>query len=323
MATVRPRPHDLVVGFLLTWALTAQDPAVVVPRDDARLEQIIVERCAAALAKGELVRAERLAGQLGGAGKLAAASTPLRQQRLDGPELHDLVAASVRIVGHYYRCKECEHWHFSGASGFCVDADGHVASCAHVVAPDATMAEAYLVVADLAGNVWPARAVVASDVAADVCVLATGAKGTVPLPLRDRVRVGERCWCLSNPDHQFGFFSEGVVARCYLAPPEPAIPAPPATGAAAGTAGVGPAAQSTLAPLPWLHVTCDFAKGSSGGPIVDAMGNLIGVAQSTTTVVYDEAAELVDTQMVFKTASPAKALQALLPPAAAAAPAQR
>lgn len=306
------RARDFLLGSLLATAVFAQAPVDGGPRDDARLEQAILERCAVALTKGELVRADELAGQLGGTGKLSAAVTPLRRQRLEGPDLHDLVAASARIVGHYYKCRECEHWHFSGASGFAIDADGHVASCAHVVAPDDSMAEAYLVVADLAGNVWPARAVIASDVGADLCVLSTGARGTVPLPLRDGVRAGERCWCFSNPDHQFGFFSEGTVARWYLAPPEP-------TNVAAAPAAAAPAASAALPRLPWLHVTCDFAKGSSGGAIVDAMGNLIGIAQSTTTVVYDEAAELVDTQMVFKTACPAKALQALVTPPAAAA----
>jgi hypothetical protein len=73
-----------------------------------------------------------------------------------------------------------------------------------------------------------------------------------------------------------------------------------------------------------LHVTLQFAKGSSGAPIVDATGAVVGIAQSTTTVVYDETAELVDTQMVFRTATPSSVLAALLPakkPAAPAAPA--
>jgi len=77
-----------------------------------------------------------------------------------------------------------------------------------------------------------------------------------------------------------------------------------------GTAAKPP---DQVAPRTWLHVTCDFAKGSSGAPIVDTTGTVIGIAQSTTTVVYDEDAALVDTQMVFKTATPAAALAALLP----------
>jgi hypothetical protein len=128
MANVRPRPHDLVLGLLLVSALTAQDPAVVVPtrRRAARTDHRRTLCCSAREGGAGARRAARRAARRRRA-SWAAAATPLRQQRLDGPELHDLVAASVRIVGHYYRCKECEHWHFSGASGFCVDADGHVA----------------------------------------------------------------------------------------------------------------------------------------------------------------------------------------------------
>jgi hypothetical protein len=138
--------------------------------------------------------------------------------------------------------------------------------------------------------------VLAADPASDVCILGTPARACVPLPLRAGVRVGERIWCLSHPDHQFAFFSEGMVARS-LALRDP---------------GAGPGQPPDAVPArPWLQVTCDFARGSSGGPIVDARGNVVAVAQSTTTVVHDEDAEPPDTQMVFRTAAPAAALLAL------------
>jgi hypothetical protein len=142
--------------------------------------------------------------------------------------------------------------------------------------------------------VWPVEHVVAADAAADVCVLSTPARDQVALPLRPAVAAGERIWCLSNPDHQFGFFSEGLVARRYVQREE----------------GEGEPERRTT----WLHVTCDFARGSSGAPIVDAAGNVVALAQSTTTVVHDEDAVPPDTQMVFKTAAPAEAVLALLRP---------
>jgi S1-C subfamily serine protease len=218
------------------------------------------------------------------------ASAPVRREPLAGAELYQLAAASLCIVGHYYLCDECEQWHFSGASGFWVAADGAVATCHHVLAPDDSMRAAFLVVADLTGQVWPVQKVLAANAATDLCVLQTPARERTPLPLRGDVRVGERVACLSHPDGQYGFYSEGVVARHFLLrePPE----APEA--------------------LPWLHVTCDFARGSSGAPVVDACGNVIGIADATTTVVYDDDAEVIDTQMVFKTAAPAGALQVLL-----------
>lgn len=277
--------------------------------DDEVLEAKILAACAVARDAGVLVDAAVLAVQLTRTEPLSGKLPSVRTQPLTPPDLYAHVLPSTRIVGHYYKCRECEEWHFSGASGFCVDDQGGVATCAHVVAPDETMQQSFLVVADMQGAVWPVVKVAAAAVAPDLCILQTPAKGTVPLPLRPGVRTGEAVWCLSHPDHQFAFFSAGLVARRFLLR-EPWV-APAATATTGAGAGARPAPDLSRPALPWLHVTCDFAKGSSGGPIVDACGNVVAVAQSTTTVVYDETITPIDTQMVFKTAAPAAALLAL------------
>ncbi|MEO6597375.1 MAG: serine protease [Planctomycetota bacterium] len=287
-----------LVFYLAAVAAAAQEPGPVV--DDEALEQRIEALCRALLEQGKLVPCSKLVSQLAEARSCALPRAAERTVELEPVLLHDHVRRSVRIVGHYYLCTQCDEWHFSGASGFCVGANGAIATCAHVVAADETMREAYLVVADLAGNVWPVESVLAGDVGADVAVVKTAEQDCVPLPMRRSVRVGARVYCLSHPDHQFGFFSEGLVARWFtqrdLAPER--VVTPP---------------DVALPKRLWLHVTCEFAKGSSGAPIVDTTGTVVGIAQSTTTVVYDEDAEVVDTQMVFKTAVPARALMDLLP----------
>jgi hypothetical protein len=63
--------------------------------------------------------------------------------------------------------------------------------------------------------------------------------------------------------------------------------------------------------LTMLQVTCDFAVGSSGAPITDDRGNVVGIAQSTTTVLVDPDAEPAETQMVARSAVPAQVLRAL------------
>ncbi len=298
----------LVSLFVIGGAgLAAQQP--VPPTswiDDEMLEEKIVAACQVAKVAGTLVRAEVLAAQ----SELATSyEMPVTSQRrgeaLTPSDVHDLLLPSCRIVGHFYLCKECDEWHFSGASGFWVDTQGAIATCAHVIAPDDSMREAFLVVADLQGGVWPVVKVMAADPLSDVCILQTTARDTAPLPLRAAVRTGERIYCLSNPDHQFGFFSEGLVARQFVRRPQ----------ALAKTGLPGQAAADLAAPrrsATWLHVTCDFCKGSSGAPIVDAFGNVVALAQSTSTVVYDETATVADTQMVFKIATPSAALMALL-----------
>ncbi|MBL8750463.1 MAG: trypsin-like peptidase domain-containing protein [Planctomycetes bacterium] len=201
----------------------------------------------------------------------------------------------MRIVGHFYLCTECDDWHFSGSSGFCVAKDGVVATCRHVLDSDETMREAFLVVADLDGHVWPVQRVLAQDRASDVCLLQSAEKGGVPLPLRANVRAGERVYCLSNPDHHFGFFSEGLVARRYRARESEVR------------------VEGALLPVvPWLHVTCAFGAGSSGAPIVDGRGNVVGIAQSTTAIVNDAEDGGEETQLVLRTAAPAAAVADLV-----------
>lgn len=296
-AAIRSWRRWWVAGALVA-AVAAQTPV-----DDEALEQRCRAACDRLREAGQLVSSAELAVQLARPARAEVPLLELRREPLAVADLRDRIAPSACIVGQYYLCAECDQWHFDAASGFWLARDGVVATCAHVVPPEVTMREAYVVVADLAGEVWPVQRVLAADVGADVVVLQTPARERTPLPLRPDVRDGEPVHCLSHPDHRFGFFSTGVVARHWLER-EP--------GAAA--------------PRPWLHVTCDFARGSSGGPIVDASGNLVGIAQATTTVVYDEAAEPIDTQMVFKTAVPAAALRTLLvplPPASAAPEGQR
>lgn len=298
----------LLASALLAPSMAAQQPEPSV--DDELLELQITRACAALHADGSLVACSKLVEQARTARSFAvpAVAPAPAAGPLAPADLCSRLRQSVRIVGHYFLCKECDDWHFSGASGFVVGASGLVATCHHVLAADETMRDAFLVCADLQGRVWPVERVLAADAGSDLCVLLTAERDAVPLPLAPRVRQGERIYCLSHPDHQFAFFSEGLVARLY------AQRDPVPEGTKAPPADQVPARR-------WLHVTCDFAKGSSGAPIVDALGAVVGIAQSTTTVVYDEDAELVDTQMVFKTATPAGMLRALLPivPAAPAA----
>ncbi len=270
------------------------------PADDAALEAKIVAASTALRAGGELVSLAKVLGEKPTAAP-SIAHTPERATASSPPDLYDAIVSSVRVVGLFYLCVECDDWHFSGSSGFCVAKDGVVATCRHVLESDETMREAFLVVADLQGHVWPVQRVLTIDRASDVCLLQTTEKGGVPLPLRTNVRTGERVYCLSNPDHHFGFFSEGMVARWYRARESETQ------------------VDGALLPVvSWLHVTCAFGAGSSGAPIVDACGNVVGIAQSTTAIVNDGEDGGEETPLVLRTAAPAAALAALMRSAATA-----
>jgi len=286
-------------------AANAQAPggSTAEPIDDDQLLLRLEAGCAALRDQGRLVRVDDLHREPPPKAVELRLAAPLAK-KLEPPDLYDAVRASALVVGVYYRCAECEAWHFDAASGFALTRDGAVATCWHVLEKDPERRETFVVAADLGGHVWPIRAVLAADTLADVCILQTDARELMPLPLRSGARVGERIWCVSNPDHRFGFFSEGSIARRFV-DREP----PPADAAGVSATPPEPAPGRTA-----FEVTLDFALGSSGAAIVDACGNAVAVAQATATIVYDPDAEAPDVQMVVKIAAPAAAVAGLVRP---------
>ena len=297
----------------LPQATAARAPVEAI--DDEALLARIERACDELRQKGALRSSRDLLGkpaeQLPKAGDVplsAAPRTPVAMRRS--------LSASVLLVGEFYRCAECSAWHANLATGFAVAKDGLVATCLHVLegAPSDGDAEPPLLfVADLQGRVFPITEVCARDARFDLAVVRCAVDGLAPLPLRDEVEDGERVFCLSHPDHMFGSFSEGLVARHYVVRgPAPGTGAPVDADAPVDH-DVGKAlAAKDGDPRAFLQVTCEFAGGSSGAPIVDACGNVVGIAQSTASVVVDPEAELLEVQMVVRTASPASALRALL-----------
>ena len=325
---------SLLLPFCVLWfgfsasVLAAQRPepisAAAVPVvppdviDDATLLLRIEAACEVLRLKGELRTVASVRAAADGR-TVAFASPPLRPEPLPLPRLRDLLLQSTVLVGVYYHCEECSGWHASASTGFAVARDGLVATCCHVLADDAEQQDspAYAFVAGYDGQVFAVTECVAADASSDLAVLRCSASNLVPLPLRPGAMAGEPVYCLSNPDHLFATFTAGTIARRYLVrgpAPGPARPdgtAVPESAAEAG--GVGDRHQALAAVgsdrgRVFLQVTCEFASGSSGAPVVDACGNVVGIAQSTASVAVDPEAEVLEIQMVVRTAVPTDAL---------------
>lgn len=129
----------------------------------------------------------------------------------------------------------------------------------------------------------------------DIAVFKTNTMGDklLPIPFGKAAQVGALAYCLSHPYGHFYSFSSGIVSRNIVAD---------SSTAAAGYSNKG-------RPPIRMEITADYGIGSSGGPILDKSGNLIGVVSSTTPIVHLEARHQ---QMVVKDAIPVKALKALL-----------
>lgn len=262
-------PIGLLV--LLSAALLAEDRFVV---DDEAFDQQAIAAATALHEQGKLVSLKKLRTQL----KQVRCDVTLpepRKDKLRPAEVYRLVRKSTVVVGTLYHCSECKEWHFDSASGF-VAADGVVSTCWHVVDfEDEEMKDGYLVVADAKGRVLPVTEVLASNADSDTCLLRVPGLDLPPLALSHTAQVGDSVFCLSHPDGNHWMFTAGMVSRFFI-------------NREAATDGDKPPPAAKLAPSLYINITAEYSPGSSGAPVVDECGNIVGQVQSITSSLEEQ-----------------------------------
>ena len=105
--------------------------------------------------------------------------------------------------------------------------------------------------------------------------------------LRTAIDVGDPVWVISHPASTFYYLSHGIVGRRFV--------------------------QSRRGrEIELLDITADYARGSSGAPVLDATGAVVGVVRSTRSIYYEEDdGQQKNLQMVFKHCVPARAVKEL------------
>jgi serine protease Do len=192
---------------------------------------------------------------------------PISSEKLEPPELCERLRESTLAVGSFYKCPDCGEWHFSSSTGFVVGESGVVCTCCHVILEeDEQVREGYLIAADAVGHVYPVQAVLAADTDADTCLIRIGATGLKPLALRAGVRQGEPVYCLSHPGGYYFMFTQGLVARL--------------NRRTNVDTAVNGHSDLPSRPILLLNITAEFAPGSSGAPVVDPCGNVVGQVDS-------------------------------------------
>lgn len=190
---------------------------------------------------------------------------------------------SVLVVAGVYKCKRCKRWHAGGATGFLISASGAFVTNYHVVS---AKAQKTIVAMTHDGKVYPVKEVLAANQANDVAILRldAGAAKLTPVPLSADAPVGTPVSVISHPDQRFYALTHGIVSRY-------------------AQHGKG----RKLATM--MTVTADFARGSSGGPVIDDRGAAVGFVSSTSSVYYTKKDDL---QMVFKECVPAASILKLI-----------
>jgi serine protease Do len=198
-------------------------------------------------------------------------------------------SAAVYMIGTVYKCGKCDKWHPGGiASAWALTADGVMASNYHVFqkATGAAMG-----VCDREGKTYPIVEILAADEAADVAIFRVKADNLAPLALGTPAEIGSEVRVISHPDRRFFMQTSGEVSRYHQQPARKKMPA-----------------------TVWMSITADYAKGSSGGPVLDDAGKVVGMVSSTQSIYYDSdnGQPKGPLQMVVKNCVPASAIRALL-----------
>jgi hypothetical protein len=203
-------------------------------------------------------------------------------------EMIDSAKQSVVVVSGFYKCPKCTHWHAGTASGFVIAPDGVIVTNFHVV-NDSGLESIIVMTAD--GRVLPVEEVLAGSRRDDLAVLRVSATDLVPLPIvKESVAspVGTAVTVISHPDGQHYTSTAGIVSRYFRS-------------------------RSEEGPIDEMAITADYARGSSGAPVLNAQGHVIGIVKCTESVYYTENAQQQrDLQMVFKTCVPASSLARII-----------
>ena len=224
-------------------------------------------------------------------------------------ELYLRACESVFIVCSLYKNENRGDWQTSLATAFAVTEDGVLSTSCHVFDNEDT-ADA-IVVMDVKKNVYPVTELLASNKLTDTCLFRIDAKNLKPLALAEDALPGVHVRVVGHPGDSFYYFSSGHVANY----------------------------ERDSDGILWMNVTADFGQGSSGGPVFNEHGHLIGQVSRTFTLyaggsktrgrprrvagetkpsdkslTEKKAAteELMDPQMVFKSCVPVQSLRALI-----------
>ncbi len=206
-------------------------------------------------------------------------------RRMSPPEIYRRRRSGVLIVGALYKCSKCPKWHASVAAGIALTPGGVIATNYHVVKADDRKGMGAMTAE---GKVYPVREVLAADAANDVAILKLDGARLAPLPLAVDEPVGSPVTVISHPAKQFYTLTTGVICRYVVH-------------------------RYGGKDVRRLAISADFARGSSGAPVFNDRGAVVGMVISTRSIyARKEDGEHQNLQMVSKYGAPAGAIQELM-----------
>jgi S1-C subfamily serine protease len=213
---------------------------------------------------------------------------PATDEPYQGAAFYKRFRKGVLKMGKMYKCGHCPEDHISTASAFVISADGVCVTNYHVFKSyDPSRPNEYITffAMDVEQNIYPVTEVLAASKHDDLAVFKIDTQGQQlsPLCMGQEQPVGEPIHLISHPEHRFYTYTQGHIDRKYIKP---------------GTTKIR---QS---------ISAEFAKGSSGAPIMDDCGNVVGVVAGTQNIYYDQEGKIY--QSTIKEIIPVSRLKELI-----------
>jgi S1-C subfamily serine protease len=261
--------------------------------DDAGLRRAIEDNVGRLMEGKKTVDAGELRKQLTRR-TCEAVLPPVRVEVATGDHYARLRQSTMVVSGNFKDCGRCDRMHLKGsATGFMISEDGLMVTNHHVIDSEKAVT---LVAASADGTVYPVTEILASNPAQDVALVRLEGKGFRPLPIRAKAPVGTAVSVLSHPAGRFYTLTKGAISRYVKRNPHKR----------------GRAKRHRVGGYR-MTITADYARGSSGGPVVDGQGRVVGLVASTESIYYsEEDGEQRNLQMVFKDCIPAQSILDLI-----------
>lgn len=287
MNALRHCPYLLYLfGALPTFAVAADQPVI----DDHKILTGFSNFLTVALEDGSAASAKTLRTQL----RRAKTTFSLPEHKKPANFSYTEAIESVAVLASIYKCPNCSRLHNSTASAWALTSDGVMASNYHVF--EDTSREAFGIVTRK-GEFFAVSEILAANKEGDVVLFRVKAI-TFPLPplslAQKDAPVGTSINVISHPDGRFFSYSSGKISRYYKK-------------------------KSPKTSNVWMSITADYAKGSSGGPVMDDSGTVTGMVANTQTIYYksksskkSEIKSNNPVQMVIKNCVPAHTIRALI-----------
>jgi S1-C subfamily serine protease len=257
----------LLFAFVLALPTAAQPPEAPAPRpglepwfiDDEKYFDEFMEKLIDLAENRKCLTTERLTERMMVGGKPGITPAKPGLATCSPEEVYRRALPSVFVIGSVHKDEDGDWVDGLYATAWTVGSDGLLITNWHVF-EDLEKCEVFGAV-DHRGNVYPVVDFLGGDKLADVAVVRIGARNLRPLPIAETYAdVGAWVAVLGHPGDNFFVYTQGHVTRY-----------------STNKSDDGRRER-------WMGVTAEYAGGSSGSPILDRRGAVVGMAALTLTI---------------------------------------